>query len=212
MSRHCYIAGRMRGLPRFGFDAFHAAAADLRSRGWRVTSPAEMDEQLGFDPDQPLPADFDLADAMKRDIEAILRCDTLILLPGWEESEGAKIELTVAQAIGLDIRRYIRDEGQDCYYLLPLEDVGKPESVCHEADRLVSEDRGAVYGPPEVDFARTGRIWGAVLGVPDIPPEKVGLCMVGLKMSRLVQTPDHRDSIVDMAGYSKCLDLIRRAK
>lgn len=38
-----YLAGPMRGVPHFNFPAFHAAAAELRARGYVVFSPAEAD-------------------------------------------------------------------------------------------------------------------------------------------------------------------------
>lgn len=41
-----YLAGRMRGLPKFGFPAFHAAAAKLRAEGHEVFSPAERDIRI----------------------------------------------------------------------------------------------------------------------------------------------------------------------
>jgi len=81
------------------------------------------------------------------------------------------------------------------------------ESVCQEADRLVSTDRQDVYGHPLDDFGKTARIWSAILGC-DVTEEQVALCMIGVKVSRLCNTPDHRDSLVDIAGYAKTHDLV----
>src|ERR1044072_2986751 len=39
-----YLAGKMSGLPHFGFDKFAEAARDLRKREFLVLSPAEMDD------------------------------------------------------------------------------------------------------------------------------------------------------------------------
>ena len=44
----CYIAGPMTGYPRFNFDAFDAARDDLRSDGYDVISPADLDIRLSF--------------------------------------------------------------------------------------------------------------------------------------------------------------------
>ena len=46
-----YIAGPMRGYPRFNFDAFDAAQSHLESLGYRVISPAALDREVGFNPD-----------------------------------------------------------------------------------------------------------------------------------------------------------------
>ena len=75
------------------------------------------------------------------------------------------------------------------------------DRILAEAAKLISGDRERDYGSAADGFARTGRIWGAMLGLPDIPAEMVGYMLAGLKLSRLSTTPDHRDSIVDGPGY-----------
>ena len=59
-----YIAGPMRGYDNFNFEAFHAASFDLRSRGYIVYSPAEHDEENGFDPTLNSLEGFSLTDAL----------------------------------------------------------------------------------------------------------------------------------------------------
>jgi hypothetical protein len=41
-----------------------------------------------------------------------------------------------------------------------------------------------------------------ILGKHNITPEQVALCMVAVKLSRLVETPGHYDSYVDICGYA----------
>lgn len=85
------------------------------------------------------------------------------------------------------------------------------ETVLEEAQRLVFGPRQKAYGHPFDDFGRTGRMWGAILGIPDVPPEKVGLCMVALKVSR--ECNGHaRDNVVDGAGYWGTVDLIHQRR
>jgi hypothetical protein len=79
-----------------------------------------------------------------------------------------------------------------------------------EAHEMVYGARNENYGKPTIDFTRTGRIWGAMLGIDDITPEMVAIMMTGLKLSRLCQTPDHRDSRVDVIGYALTLDRVIR--
>lgn len=84
----------------------------------------------------------------------------------------------------------------------------KIESVLELAARLVHGDRGESYGNPYDDFTRVGKMWGAVLGTGDVPPDKVALCMICLKVSR--EANKHkRDNIVDIAGYAETLDMVR---
>lgn len=97
-----YLAGPMTGLPRWNFDAFAAAAAELRAAGYDVTSPHEFDLDDGFDPDAPVEGftQDDLHAAMRRDVQAVLGVDAVVLLPGWHDSTGARLEASVASAIG----------------------------------------------------------------------------------------------------------------
>lgn len=89
--RRVYVSGPMTGLPELNFPAFHAAAAQLRALGLEVVNPAELN---------PDPACTWQA-AMREDIRALVDCDAIVLLPGWQNSRGARLELTVAQALGM---------------------------------------------------------------------------------------------------------------
>lgn len=81
------------------------------------------------------------------------------------------------------------------------------ESILEEAQRLIHGPRQSAYGHPYDDFTRTGRMWGAILGIPDVAPEKVALCMAAVKLSR--EAHQHkRDNIVDGSGYLGTIELI----
>jgi hypothetical protein len=75
-----------------------------------------------------------------------------------------------------------------------------------DTDELVAE-RGRAYGHPRPNHERIAALWAPILGV-EVTPEQVALCMVQVKVSRLVQTPDHADSIDDIAGYALVLKQI----
>ena len=98
-----YLAGPMRGYPRFNFDAFEATTAQLRAAGLTVISPHEMDLARGFDPDSSPFTAADYSAAMRLDVAAILTVDLVVTLRGWALSEGACTEVAVARAIGLPI-------------------------------------------------------------------------------------------------------------
>jgi hypothetical protein len=86
-------------------------------------------------------------------------------------------------------------------------DPSPAESVLEEAQRLVHGNRGADYGHPIVDYERTGRMWGAILGIPDIDPRICCLMMVAVKLSREVNK-HKRDNLVDAAGYAECAQMV----
>ena len=102
----CYLGGPMRGLPLFNFPAFYAAEADLAAAGWTVHNPARWDEEVcGFDPRGTIEAQgFSTAAALRHDIEVITTwADAVFVLPGWEASEGARLEVVVAQSVGIPV-------------------------------------------------------------------------------------------------------------
>lgn len=81
-------------------------------------------------------------------------------------------------------------------------------SVLAEAYTLVHGDRRDAYDHPTRNFERIGRMWGAILGVDDIAPADVGLCMVAVKLAREAFHPK-RDNLTDIAGYAETVSLIR---
>jgi hypothetical protein len=91
---HIYLSGPMTGLPNYNRPAFNAAAKQLRSEGKTVFNPAELGE-----PD-PI---HDRAWYMRRDIEGLLKSDVVYVLPGWEESDGAKLEIEIAKQLDVPI-------------------------------------------------------------------------------------------------------------
>lgn len=93
-----YLSGHMSNLPEFNFPAFHAAAAKLRADGYEVVNPAEMDEA------DELPVGArSWADYLRRDIAQLVTCESIALLPGWENSRGAKLEMHIAGELGMTV-------------------------------------------------------------------------------------------------------------
>lgn len=90
----------------------------------------------------------------------------------------------------------------------------EPQYVEDEASRIVRNgEREANYGPPGQDFVRTACMWTGILKevLKDgeyVTAEQVALMMTALKLSRLVATPTHHDSIVDAIGYMICYSRI----
>lgn len=194
-----YLAGAMSGLPEHGFPLFRDAAVDLRARGLNIVSPVELDESEGFDaltePDVS-PGSEKWAEFLARDVRVVAdpSIEAVIVLPGWERSRGANLEVRVARSLGKKILRYPDLEPVDPR---PLD----------KALELVHGNRGRDYGHPADDFARTAGMWHALFGW-DVEPEDVALAMICVKLSRLRQTPDHEDSPVDVAGYAETFVMV----
>lgn len=101
-----YVAGPMTGREDFNYPAFHATAAAITGYGHVAVNPAD-------DPDTSQPWAYYL----RRDVVRLATCDAVCLLPGWRESRGARLEVSVARELGMPL---LRDSGTS---LVPLVEV-----------------------------------------------------------------------------------------
>ena len=90
-----YLSGPMTGLPDYNYPTFREAARTLRSYGQIVFNPSEA-----FEGRTDLPKEI----YMRKDLEELLKADVVALLPGWELSTGAQLEVEVAKQCGIPIR------------------------------------------------------------------------------------------------------------
>jgi hypothetical protein len=106
-----YIAGPMRGVDLYNFPAFDETAERYRQYGYEVFNPADLDRQKGFDPEE-LPVDFDFSQApegfqlnetIRDDVTELLSCNVIVMLPGWEDSKGARAEHALARWAELNV-------------------------------------------------------------------------------------------------------------
>ena len=86
-----YLAGPMTGFEDFNFPAFNKMAAELRARGYVVENPAEHGVVDGAD----------WADYMAYDLTRLGLCGQVAVLPGWENSKGARLEVHIARELGM---------------------------------------------------------------------------------------------------------------
>jgi hypothetical protein len=75
------------------------------------------------------------------------------------------------------------------------------DDVLREAGRLINGDRAEAYGSARDNFSVIADLWGAYLGC-ELGSHQVAVMMILVKVARLVPTPTHADSWVDMAGYA----------
>ena len=75
-----------------------------------------------------------------------------------------------------------------------------------EVAALVKQ-RGEVYGPPEVDFGYVAQMVGPLQNCPDRVLRHV-LYMIVVKIVRLITTPSHADSWLDIVGYARTAAMI----
>lgn len=109
-----YLAGPMEGIVEFNYPLFNALTNELRRQGHSVVNPAELDAEHGW-PEEPGSDDYYVGPTaralyMRRDLPELVKCDAIALMPGWQDSVGANIELMTALVCGLTVWEWVEDE------------------------------------------------------------------------------------------------------
>lgn len=99
-----YLSGPMTGVENFNHALFNKVAAEFRHVGFEVCSPSEF-----FDGDTTR----DRSEYMREAFKYLLEADTVVILPGWEGSKGARIEIMVAQELDLNLVEYVEPEDKE---------------------------------------------------------------------------------------------------
>jgi len=74
------------------------------------------------------------------------------------------------------------------------------DKILNFASDLINGPRAKDYGDALEMHRRIAAGWSEIVGV-NVSPAQVALCMAWLKIARLVETPDHFDSFVDLVAY-----------
>lgn len=96
--RRIFIAGPMSHYPEFNFPAFNEVADRCRALGWHVENPADNGVTEGYR----------WEDYLRDSLTQLVTCQYIYMLPGWQDSNGAQLELYVAKALGLTVMMEIR--------------------------------------------------------------------------------------------------------
>lgn len=112
-----YLAGKMTDLPGFGFQQFDAVAASLRKRGIDVITPSELDDPTtrrkallskdGNGESFLKATGLTRGKLLSRDLQIVIDdVDSVIVMPGWRRSVGARLETYAAWVHGKPVYYY----------------------------------------------------------------------------------------------------------
>ena len=89
-----YLAGPMRGYDNLNAAEFRRAAGLIRAAGHYVFNPAEHTLPEGEDT---------FAHYMAVDLAQVCKSDAVAVLDGWQNSQGARMEVEVARELGIPV-------------------------------------------------------------------------------------------------------------
>lgn len=109
-----YIAGPMTGVKDFNFPLFFETEKKLEELGYEVINPAHNDgktlEEALANSGSPEKPRNSWNYYMRRDLPHVLVVDAICVLPDWQKSKGALLEVHVAESLGLPI--YVLKDGK----------------------------------------------------------------------------------------------------
>jgi hypothetical protein len=90
-------------------------------------------------------------------------------------------------------------------------------TMLEQADAIISGDRQRDYGDKLQNFSQIAMLWQGTLATVLAPnaaitPELVAMCMIQVKLARLAKSPDHFDSLMDVAGYAGCMSILQQER
>lgn len=88
--KRLYLSGPMTGLPNLNREAFNKAAKALRTKGYKVVNPPELDRN---EPQRSWEG------CLRRDIKHLMECEIVATLPRWTKSKGANLEIYIAKML-----------------------------------------------------------------------------------------------------------------
>ncbi len=91
-----YIAGPMTGMPQHNQPAFWKASQELSEAGYLVLHTAHPDN---LEPEKLKSTSWELW--LRKAIARMMDADAIALLPGWQASRGARLEVMVGLEVGM---------------------------------------------------------------------------------------------------------------
>lgn len=138
-----YVSGPMTGYDYHNFPLFFRVEEQLRALGFTPLNPARNTGDTWQDAYEYALAHPQTWEAyIRKDTEAVLQSDGIVLLPGWEKSKGACIEVIVSVAIGNGLAFCMNDPYAP--YQMTLVPIDREGTYCKALKYLLACGLGGV--------------------------------------------------------------------
>ena len=74
------------------------------------------------------------------------------------------------------------------------------KEILDKAEKMINGPRAKDYGDAHENHERIAKMWSVLLE-RDVTVAQVYQWMIAVKLSRLIETPGHEDSWLDICGY-----------
>jgi len=102
-----YISGPMTGYPNFNREAFVKAEMNLIGKGKEIVSPSLLEQDIEGRKFKTLEEAWMYY--MKTALIKLLHCNAIVMLDGWSDSKGARLERYLAETLGYKIYESIEE-------------------------------------------------------------------------------------------------------
>lgn len=103
-----YISGPMTGYDNDNIRAFSECAKNILHYYKFRSNPLFTEIVVPHEVTKDMPKDSSWQEFLKADIKALVDCDAIMMMEGWADSKGARLELHIALELGMKV--YIYDK------------------------------------------------------------------------------------------------------
>ena len=75
------------------------------------------------------------------------------------------------------------------------------KDILAKAEKMINGPRAKASGDAHANHKRIAKLWSVILE-KEVTVSQAYQCMIAVKLSRLIETPDHEDSSIDICGYA----------
>jgi hypothetical protein len=204
-----YLAGKYSGDIAENIQRAREVAIELWQKGYAVICPHL--NTANFEEDCKCAYD----DYIKGDLQIVSRVDAVVLLPGWQDSNGAKLEAVHAKQHGIPVTEY------PALPNFPLTESQSPiqcEAFLSTVMKMyrVHLAKNADYSPANIlatgEIGLTTRLWDKIARLMNLQGFRIKIESATFEAPRNPKHESIDDTLSDAAVYAVIGQLLRQGK